>query len=409
MATTTLNGLKNSNTATVTYSVTRSSTSNAYVTVTMSISIYNGYKGNNWSSPTGNGRFGANVGTWNSDTKNWNSYTKVGSDWGGMSLNYGATKTIGPYSASVYWPYSSTMPLGVYIDYHAGGWGPTANTAGLRWTINASVPTYATWTATTGPTAMYRSPNPTYYGDTVTLRWEGCANGTNNTITGYRIEYSYNNWSTYSTTSTLNTTAGSGSLSFTCSQDKSYVYRLCIISTKTTRKVTYNSFSLSHVGDVSNIQYIRSEENNTSGSFNHWVDRVLKLKWTSATGAQSYQVMILRPDNDGWYTNYQTYSTSSTSITINLPTRSVFPGPYHWNSSETRTGHRFYVQVRSVRSGKYGEWIGNDCAIWRSAAVRIRNGSSWSNGSVYVYHNGWKLARELYVRSGSTWQYSKRY
>ena len=201
MATTTLNGLQRSNTATVTYSVTRSSTSNAYVNVTMSISIYNGLRGNNWESPQGNGRFGANVGEWNDDVnvKNWTSYTKVGNDWGGISvLNYGATKTFGPYSASVYWPYSSAIPLGVYMDYHAGGWGPTANTQGLHWTINASVPTYTTTGKCSPPTKAYRSPSGTAsVGVTQTITWEGASGGTNNSLVGYNFRYHGPNTSTW--------------------------------------------------------------------------------------------------------------------------------------------------------------------------------------------------------------------
>lgn len=303
-------------------------------------------------------------------------------------------------------------------------WYGSTNVKSFSCTASGTISVPAATTSCTAPTNLKVSSTSVYPGDKVTLSWTHGNGGTNNARSRYYLQYSKDGGSSWNAV----TTDGAGNYNPTGTSLTTDVYPrtsngsgtiIYQIRTEGTAGSSYYSgyvrfptVTVNSIGTTAQIRYVRSEENGASGVFDYLVDRKISMNWDAVPGATSYEVKLMRPNTTTGattgYTDYSTYTTSTNSITINLPIRATFPGPYIWSAGDLK-GYRFYVCVRAKRNNIYGNWAGNNHAMWRSATTRIFDGSSWRNGAVYIYVNGWKLAKEIWIYNGSAWKRATRY
>lgn len=205
----TLTNIQRQHTCVVSWSTSRSSSTSTSVTVSLTLKITCGTY-TDFSSPAGDSDLCIN-GSWDGGSKG---------GYGGVSLTKGKSwsKT---YSKSITWASSSNIPCQVYVDYYAGGWGPSVS-GGTTQSFSVSVPSYVSYTKVSTPT--WKSGNgANFYGNLaggdgkVTVTWNASSAGTDNSVTGYIIQAQYpggswyEKWNSTGTSATLQFDGLSGS------------------------------------------------------------------------------------------------------------------------------------------------------------------------------------------------------
>lgn len=167
----TLTGIQRQHTCVVSWSTSRSSSTSTSVTVSLTLKITCGTY-TDFSSPSGDSDLCIN-GSWDGGSKG---------GYGGVSLTKGKSwsKT---YSKSITWASSSNITCQVYVDYYAGGWGPSVS-GGTTQSFSISVPTYQSYTnPVAGTTSCLYSNN------SFSISWSGFKDGTSNAIRTYELWY----------------------------------------------------------------------------------------------------------------------------------------------------------------------------------------------------------------------------
>lgn len=170
----TLTNIQRQHTCTVSWSTSRSSSTSTSVTVSLTLKITCGTY-TDFSSPAGDSDLCIN-GTWDSS----GGSGKGG--YGGLSLTKGKSWSKS-YTSTITWASSSNITCQVYVDYYAGGWGPSPN-GGTTQSFSVSVPTYQSYT---NPVAGTTSCS--YSNNSFSISWSGFKNGTSNAITTYELWY----------------------------------------------------------------------------------------------------------------------------------------------------------------------------------------------------------------------------
>lgn len=271
-------------------------------------------------------------------------------------------------------------------------------------------------TACRAPTSISVSPSSGVWGGTtLTISWSGASSGTNNAISGYELYWSKDN-STFSYTKSLNTTATSGSLTdVPGGTGTGYMYYRIVTKGQVTKYNSPQSASSSGVRMTtlqppSNIKYVLKEDgsnrecggsNDVDIGDNAVINKQLSMKWDAVPGATSYQVRLMKrgsvDSSATWTVEYSSsyYSTSTNSITITLPDRSLYPG-------NTGSKRDCYAQVRSVAGSVTSGWAGPNRYFRRSATMKVYNGTSYINGAIWVYNGTrWVLATDAWVYNTS--------
>jgi hypothetical protein len=402
----TLTNIKNQHTCVVSWSTSRSSSTSTSVTVSLTLKITCGtYTA--FSSPTGDSDLCIN-GTW--DTVGGSG--KGG--YGGVSLSKGGTwsKT---YSKTITWASSSAITCQVYVDYYAGGWGPSGD-GGTTQSFTVSVPSYVAYTSPSTPGSL--TTGATFYGNlnggngNVTVSWSASSGGTNNPVKNYTIQAKYpggswyDKWTGTGTSTTLNFDGTAGQEITINLQIRANGTNSSYNSGWRAGSVIAKTISAPGTPSYRRIEYDSTTEVGTqaSGKGGGPVSQKIRLQWGSVTGATGYEVRLMRRPTSG--TGWEEYSSSYLTTTNNyldvtLPSRSLYPG--------TRNND-LWLNVRAVRNvtNKYvTSWVGPYYGFSRSATVRLFDGSSWRNGGVWVYNGGWKPAKKVYIYAAGAWKGNK--
>ena len=200
------------------YSVTRSSDASPTLSIHMEFTVTCGSY-TRFESPQGDSQMAVN-GTWydygtNAQVDRGYTGSWISDHFKGLTLNKGDSQRY-EYDVDISWAKSDALRLCFYVDYDAGGWGPTP-AGGVNKQISVTPPAYnppPTYTACTAPTSF--TSGTQFYGNlnggdgNVTVSWSGASGGTNNAITGYAIQAQYpggdwyDKWSGTGNSTTLN-------------------------------------------------------------------------------------------------------------------------------------------------------------------------------------------------------------
>lgn len=386
----TLTNIKNQHTCVVSWSTSRSSSTSTSVTVSLTLKITCGtYTA--FSSPAGDSDLCIN-GTW--DTVG--SSGKGG--YGGVSLSKGGTwsKT---YSKTITWASSNNITCQVYVDYYAGGWGPSGD-GGTTQSFSISVPSYVSYTVPGAGTTSASMSSGTF-----TITWSGFTNGTNNAITTYELWYqeSTNNstWSARARVPNYTNRLSPRSFTTTFGTPGKY-YRFCAVA----------------LGTVSG----------TYSNINAWGNSVLKTAGKLATptwkaGMNGAVVFGRFSGADSWShtLSWNSVSSATSNTLTSYNVQACYPGGTYYdkyNGSATSASFawdgyidklcpvKLRIQARGSAGSSYYSNYSSEITVYvMNRDVSIFNGSKWRTGKIWIYtSSGWKLAINTFVYNGSVWK-----